>query len=278
VAEVELAEDTLSIHVLGMDRLWALRSHLEIPLSHVLGAEADPEVARRWWQGIRSGGTHVPGVITAGTFHQEGERVFWDVHDPGRAIVIRLSATSDEMVVKVYPLRYEKTHLCASFERRRARDPGGGIALAGCLHLAPLPDTSRQLSGRERLPDRPRAGMQPANRPQRHPRLQRGGSPAGASARLQTSAHRSQGLRSGTGRGLARALAPHAQEVRQRHEPVDAGSSRRGQLRGGLDRRAHHWRNRPDDAGTDGGALGASQEVDRFSRSRVREKKGGATD
>jgi hypothetical protein len=90
VAEVELAEDTLSIHVLGMDRLWALRSHLEIPLSHVAGAEADPEVTRRWWQGIRSGGTQVPGVITAGTFHQEGERVFWDVHDPEKAIVIRL--------------------------------------------------------------------------------------------------------------------------------------------------------------------------------------------
>jgi hypothetical protein len=90
VAEVELAEDTLSIHVLGMDQLWALKSHLEIPLSHVSGAEADPEVARRWWQGIRSGGTHVPGVITAGTFHQEGERVFWDVHDPEKAIVIQL--------------------------------------------------------------------------------------------------------------------------------------------------------------------------------------------
>jgi len=90
VAEVELAEDTLSIHVRGMDRLWALRSRLEIPLSHVEGAEAAPEVAGRWWQGIRSGGTHVPGVITAGTFHQEGERVFWDVHDPDKAIVIRL--------------------------------------------------------------------------------------------------------------------------------------------------------------------------------------------
>jgi hypothetical protein len=90
VAEVELAENTLSIHVLGMDRLWALRSHLEIPLPHVSGAEAASEVARRWWQGIRSGGTHVPGVITAGTFYQEGERVFWDVHDPEKAIVIRL--------------------------------------------------------------------------------------------------------------------------------------------------------------------------------------------
>ena len=90
MAKVELAEDTLSIHVRGMDKLWALKSHLEIPLSHVAGAQADPEVVRRWWQGIRSGGTHVPGVITAGTFHQEGERVFWDVHDPEKAIVIRL--------------------------------------------------------------------------------------------------------------------------------------------------------------------------------------------
>ena len=91
MAEVELAEDTLSIHVLGMDRLWALRSRLEIPLSHVLGAEADPEVARSGGRASGAEGrTHVPGVITAGTFHQEGERVFWNVHDPEKAIVIRL--------------------------------------------------------------------------------------------------------------------------------------------------------------------------------------------
>jgi hypothetical protein len=32
----------------------------------------------------------VPGVITAGTFHQEGERVFWDVHDPEKTVVIQL--------------------------------------------------------------------------------------------------------------------------------------------------------------------------------------------
>src|SRR5215217_9324509 len=142
------------------------------------------------------------------------------------------SASPDEMVVKVYPLDHETTYLRASFERRRARNPGGGIALAGCLHLTPLPDPARQLSGRECLPDRPRAGMQPANRPQRHPRLQREGSPASASSRLQTSAHRSQGLPgSSTGRGLAGAFAPHAQGLRKRHKPVDAGLGRRGQLR-----------------------------------------------
>jgi hypothetical protein len=189
------------------------------------------------------------------------------------------SASPDEMVVKVYLLRYEKTRLCASLERRRARNPGGGIALAGCLHLAPLPDTSRQRQGRERLPDRPLLGLQPPDSAQRHPRLQREGSPAGASARLQTSAHRSQGLPGfPTGRGLAQAFAPHAQGVPQRHESLDAGLGRRGQLRRGLNRGVRHGRDRPGDAGADGAKLGASQEVDRFPRSRVRSKKADATD
>ena len=90
MAEVELAEDTLIVHVRGMDQLWALRSRLEIPLSHVVGAQADPQEARGWWPGIRTGGTQLPGVITAGTFYQEGERVFWDVHNPEKTVVIKL--------------------------------------------------------------------------------------------------------------------------------------------------------------------------------------------
>jgi hypothetical protein len=90
MAEVELAQDTLIVHVRGMDQLWALKSRLEIPFSHVVGAQADPQEAQRWWRGIRSGGTQIPGVITAGTFYQEGERVFWDVHNPEKTVVIKL--------------------------------------------------------------------------------------------------------------------------------------------------------------------------------------------
>ena len=90
MTEVELTRDALVVHVQGMDRLWALKSRLEIPLSHVVGAELDPEIAREWHKGIRAGGTHVPGVITAGTFYQDGERVFWDVRDPDKTVVIHL--------------------------------------------------------------------------------------------------------------------------------------------------------------------------------------------
>ena len=91
MAEVELTEDALLVHVRGLDRIFALRSQLEIPLSHVVGAEADPEVALpAWWKSLRLTATQIPWIVTAGTFYQEGERVFWDVHDPQKAVVIRL--------------------------------------------------------------------------------------------------------------------------------------------------------------------------------------------
>ncbi len=89
MTEVELTRDALVVHVQGMDQLWALKSRLETTLSHVVGAEVDPEIAREW-KGMRAPGTHVPGAITAGTFFQEGERVFWDVHNPDKTVVIRL--------------------------------------------------------------------------------------------------------------------------------------------------------------------------------------------
>jgi hypothetical protein len=92
MAEVELTDDALIVHVRGMDRIFALKSRLEIPLSHVLGAEADPELGHpEWWKSLRLTATQIPWVVSAGTFYQEGERVFWDVHDPEKVVVIRLS-------------------------------------------------------------------------------------------------------------------------------------------------------------------------------------------
>ncbi len=91
MSEVEITDDTLLIHIQALDRLFTLKSRLEIPLSHVLDAHADPEVELpAWWKSLRHAGTQIPGVLTAGTFYQEGERVFWDVHHPEKALIIRL--------------------------------------------------------------------------------------------------------------------------------------------------------------------------------------------
>lgn len=89
MAEVEIAGDRLIVQMQGLDRLWTLKSRLEIPLAHVTGAEADPDVVRGW-KGWRGPGAHIPGVVVAGTFHHQGDRVFWDVHDADKAVVIHL--------------------------------------------------------------------------------------------------------------------------------------------------------------------------------------------
>ena len=95
MARVEVAGDQLTVQIEGMDKLWTLKSRLDIPLAHVTDAEADPEAARGW-KGWRGPGAQIPGVIVAGTFHHQGDRVFWDVHDPGKAVVIHLA---DERLV-----------------------------------------------------------------------------------------------------------------------------------------------------------------------------------
>lgn len=89
MATVSIVDDRLVVELKGLDRFWALKSRLSIPLSNVRGASADPGMIREP-KGLRAGGTHVPGVITAGTFHLDGERVFWDVRDAARAVVIEL--------------------------------------------------------------------------------------------------------------------------------------------------------------------------------------------
>ena len=63
---------------------------------------ADPAIAHGWWHGIKLPGTNVPGVLTAGTFYQDGRRVFWDVHDPDNTVVIELKDERyNELIVEV---------------------------------------------------------------------------------------------------------------------------------------------------------------------------------
>ena len=90
MAHVRVEGDNLLVEIEGLDKLWAFKSRLEIPLGNVRGATADPGIVREP-KGIRAPGAYVPGVITAGTFHIDGERVFWDVHDASKAVVIELN-------------------------------------------------------------------------------------------------------------------------------------------------------------------------------------------
>ena len=88
---VEVQGDHLVIDVRGTEKAIRLLSRLRIPLEHVQGTEADPEIEHTLWRGWRIPGVHLPGVR------------FYDVHGHrDKTIVVHLKdETYDRLVVEV---------------------------------------------------------------------------------------------------------------------------------------------------------------------------------
>jgi hypothetical protein len=76
----------------GWSRIWTLRSRVSVPLSSIRSVRrAAPDVGRGIWHGWRLPGTHVPGVIVAGSYYRDGRWEFWDVRvTKERAIELEL--------------------------------------------------------------------------------------------------------------------------------------------------------------------------------------------
>jgi hypothetical protein len=90
MVSVTVAGDRAVFEVEGWDKLWALRSRLEIPLTHITDATCDPDQVGRWWHGWKVMGTDMPGLFAMGTFYYHHELVFWDVRDPARTVIVSL--------------------------------------------------------------------------------------------------------------------------------------------------------------------------------------------
>jgi len=102
MVEISINDDHLHLEVQGLDKLWAFKSQLDIPLRHIRSVRHDPEAASGWWHGIKLVGTNIPGLLTAGQFYQHGQRVFWDVHDPTKSIIVELhDERLAELIVEV---------------------------------------------------------------------------------------------------------------------------------------------------------------------------------
>ena len=79
----------------GLSRLWTLHGPITVPLGAIRRVRrAAPGIGLGWWKGWRLPGTHLPGVITAGSYLHDGEWEFWDVRGAGAsAIEVDLSGT-----------------------------------------------------------------------------------------------------------------------------------------------------------------------------------------
>src|SRR5215510_3698913 len=64
MVEISISGDHLHLEVKGLDKLWAFKSQLDIPLNHIRGVRHDAEAASGWWHGVKRPGTNIPGVLT----------------------------------------------------------------------------------------------------------------------------------------------------------------------------------------------------------------------
>ncbi len=75
--QLTLKQSQLKIQMDWYEQLWAFTLHnpIEIPVDHIVRATtAEPQSS---WTGIRAPGTHIPGVIKAGTYYTRRGKEFW---------------------------------------------------------------------------------------------------------------------------------------------------------------------------------------------------------
>jgi len=102
MVDVSIADDRVIFEVLGLHKLWALRSRIEIPIENIKHVWHDPVIAKGWWHGLRAPGTSIPGVMSAGTYYHDGKKIFWDVSDVERTIVVDLDDEDyNQLIVEV---------------------------------------------------------------------------------------------------------------------------------------------------------------------------------
>lgn len=101
MVKVSFRHGNMILTVKGIHKLLAFKSELKIPIDQVVGASTDPENVP-YPTGMRAPGTHVPGLIIAGTYRAQGNKVFWDVRNKRKAIVIDLKNSAyDHLVIEV---------------------------------------------------------------------------------------------------------------------------------------------------------------------------------
>ena len=98
MVEIKIIADEIQLEILGLHKVWALKSHLSVPLSGIRSIVIDPQLAARPL-GWKAPGTYIPRMITAGTFYHDKKRWFWDVSNPNNAIVIEVEGEKYQMLV-----------------------------------------------------------------------------------------------------------------------------------------------------------------------------------
>jgi len=98
MVQIERKGGNFIFEIVGLHKLWALTSRLTIPISHIVDAYPN-EQRLDFIPGLRMPGTHIPGLITAGTYILKDGTIFCDVVNHDNSIVVELRDEHYRMLV-----------------------------------------------------------------------------------------------------------------------------------------------------------------------------------
>ena len=93
-------EDKFIFKINGLHQIWTLKSKFTIAKENIVNAYQDKNELKDF-KGFRIG-THIPFLITAGTFSWKGKRNFWDVMKEENTIIVELiNHTYNKLYIEV---------------------------------------------------------------------------------------------------------------------------------------------------------------------------------
>jgi len=90
MVDVSIDNTSAVFKVKGMSRFWAMKHEIRIPLNHIAGMREQPSPPMGWFDGFKLVGASFPNRFRAGTFYQNGGKVFWDARQGEKVLIVDL--------------------------------------------------------------------------------------------------------------------------------------------------------------------------------------------
>ena len=95
--KLEIIKDLLQIKFSTTEKILAIHGSLEIPLSHIV--QATGMMLEPTWMQIKMPGTHLPGIIKAGTYYTNRGKEFWYLTRGNEVLRLELQGESYDRII-----------------------------------------------------------------------------------------------------------------------------------------------------------------------------------
>lgn len=92
-------QSNLFLAIKGIDVFLTCKNKMNIPLKNIVSVTHYQGEYNSCFKGMPTPSVAIPGLVTAGTFYQKGQKIFWDVSNNSKCIMIELKNNSFNRII-----------------------------------------------------------------------------------------------------------------------------------------------------------------------------------